>query len=63
MLAASPLEAYVGPGAGFAFVGSLLSLLAAFLAGAAGVPAAALPAGLESAARRAGLPQGKGFGN
>ena len=35
MLAASPLEAYVGPGAGFAFVGSLLSLLAAFLAGAA----------------------------
>lgn len=35
MLAAAPLEAYVGPGAGFAFVGSLLSLLAAFLAGAA----------------------------
>ena len=35
MLAASPVEAYVGPGAGFAFVGSLLSLLAAFLAGAA----------------------------
>ncbi len=32
---AAPLEAYVGPGAGFAFVGSLFSLLAAFLAGAA----------------------------
>ena len=28
------LEAYVGPGAGFAFIGSLLSLLAAFFAGA-----------------------------
>lgn len=35
LLAALPLEAYVGPGAGFAFVGSLLSLLAAFVAGAA----------------------------
>ena len=33
LLAALPLEAYVGPGAGFAFVGSLLSLLAAFVAG------------------------------
>lgn len=35
LLAAAPLEAYVGPGAGFAFVGSFLSLLAAFLLGAA----------------------------
>lgn len=34
LLAAVPLEAYVGPGAGFAFVGSLFSLLAAFAAGA-----------------------------
>ena len=34
LLAAAPLEAYVGPGAGFAFVGSLFSLLAAFAAGA-----------------------------
>lgn len=34
-LATVPLEAYVGPGAGFAFVGSLFSLLAAFVAGAA----------------------------
>lgn len=32
--AAAPLGAYVGPGAGFAFVGSLFSLLAAFVAGA-----------------------------
>ncbi len=32
---AAPLAAYVGPGAGFAFVGSLFSLLAAFVAGAA----------------------------
>lgn len=32
---AAPLGAYVGPGAGFAFVGSLFSLLVAFLAGAA----------------------------
>ena len=30
---AAPLAAYVGPGAGFAFVGSLFSLLAAFVAG------------------------------
>ena len=35
LLATVPLEAYVGPGAGFAFVGSLFSLLAAFVAGAA----------------------------
>ena len=34
LLAAAPLDAYVGPGAGFAFVGSLFSLLAAFAAGA-----------------------------
>ena len=34
---ATPLEAYVGPGAGFAFVGSLFSLLAAFAAGAAAI--------------------------
>ena len=34
LLAIAPLEAYVGPGAGFAFVGSLFSLLAAFAAGA-----------------------------
>ena len=34
LLAGLPVEAYVGPGAGFAFVGSLFSLLAAFLAGA-----------------------------
>ncbi len=34
LLVAVPLEAYVGPGAGFAFVGSLFSLLAAFVAGA-----------------------------
>lgn len=34
-LAAAPAAAYVGPGAGFAFVGSFLSLLAAFLLGAA----------------------------
>ena len=34
LLAGAPLEAYVGPGAGFAFVGSLFSLLAAFVAGA-----------------------------
>lgn len=34
-IATVPLEAYVGPGAGFAFVGSLFSLLAAFVAGAA----------------------------
>ena len=33
MLLATPLAAYVGPGAGFAFVGSLFSLLAAFAAG------------------------------
>ena len=33
LLVAAPLEAYVGPGAGFAFVGSLFSLLAAFVAG------------------------------
>ena len=32
---AAPAAAYVGPGAGFAFVGSFLSLLAAFLLGAA----------------------------
>ncbi len=35
LLAAAPAAAYVGPGAGFAFVGSFLSLLAAFLIGAA----------------------------
>ena len=34
LLLASPLEAYVGPGAGFAFVGSLFSLIAALLSGA-----------------------------
>ena len=34
-LVTAPLTAYVGPGAGFAFVGSLFSLLAAFVAGAA----------------------------
>ena len=34
LLGTLPLEGYVGPGAGFAFVGSLLSLLAAFAAGA-----------------------------
>ena len=33
-LLAVPLQGYVGPGAGFAFVGSLFSLLAALLAGA-----------------------------
>ncbi len=32
-MAGAPLEAYVGPGAGFAFVGSLFSLLAAALGG------------------------------
>ncbi len=41
LTAAAPLEAYVGPGAGFAFVGSLFSLLAAFIAG--GVALLALP--------------------
>ncbi len=35
LLIAAPAAAYVGPGAGFAFVGSFLSLLAAFLLGAA----------------------------
>ena len=34
LLLAPPLEAYVGPGAGFAFVGSLFSLLAALVSGA-----------------------------
>ena len=34
LLLASPLEAYVGPGAGFAFVGSLFSLIVAFVSGA-----------------------------
>ena len=34
LLLASPLEAYVGPGAGFAFVGSLFSLIAALVSGA-----------------------------
>ena len=32
-----PLDAYVGPGAGFAFVGSLVSLLAAFVTGAVAI--------------------------
>ncbi len=41
LVAASHLEAYVGPGAGFAFVGSLFSLLAAFVAG--GIALLALP--------------------
>ena len=35
LLLAAPATAYVGPGAGFAFVGSFLSLLAAFAVGAA----------------------------
>ncbi len=35
LLTAAPAAAYVGPGAGFAFVGSFLSLLAAFVIGAA----------------------------
>ncbi len=34
LLAAAPLEAYVGPGAGIAFVGSLFSLIAALISGA-----------------------------
>ena len=34
LLGTQPLDAYVGPGAGFAFVGSVLSLLAALVAGA-----------------------------
>ena len=34
-----PLDAYVGPGAGFAFVGSLFSLLAAFATGAVAIQA------------------------
>ena len=34
-LVALPAEAYIGPGAGFAFVGSFVSLLIAFLVGAA----------------------------
>lgn len=34
LLLALPLEAYVGPGAGFAFVGSLFSLIAALVSGA-----------------------------
>ena len=34
LLLAFPLEAYVGPGAGFAFVGSLFSLIAALVSGA-----------------------------
>ena len=33
LIATAQLEAYIGPGAGFAFVGSLFSLLAAFVAG------------------------------
>ena len=41
LAAAAPLEAYVGPGAGFAFVGSLFSLLAALVAG--GLAFVALP--------------------
>ncbi|MDE0109182.1 MAG: alkaline phosphatase family protein [Bryobacterales bacterium] len=34
LMLAFPLEAYVGPGAGFAFVGSLFSLIAALVSGA-----------------------------
>ena len=33
----TPVLAYVGPGAGFAFIGSFLSLLAGFLLGAASI--------------------------
>lgn len=36
-VSASPAHAYMGPGAGLAFIGSLLALIAAIAVGAAGL--------------------------
>ena len=37
LVSAAPAQAYMGPGAGLAFIGSLLALIAAIAVGAAGL--------------------------